>query len=288
MKRAYRFIALILLLALLMSLFPVAVFASDSDSLVSPTLSASDNSSSHADTCPSRKYTDVNPDPSNWYHPHVDYAVEHGLMNGTSATTFNPNGTITRAMVVTILYRMGGSPTMSGNPGYSDVLPGKWYSNAIKWATDTGIATGYGSGKFGPNDPVTREQMATFLMRYAKFKGKNPSATGSLSGYTDAGQVHSWAVDAVRWAVSIGIIQGTSSTTLNPRGNASRAQFATIAHRYMDKYGQQYVLNTNSKKFHYPGCASVSKMKAKNRLDFTGTRDEVISMGYEPCQICSP
>ena len=188
-------------------------------------------------SCPSRVFKDVNPNPSNWYHPHVDYAVEHGLMNGTSATTFEPDGTITRAMVVTILYRMSGEPAVSGAPAFSDVLAGKWYSNAIKWATDKGIAKGVGGGKFDPDAPVTREQMSTFLMRYAKFKGKSTSTSTSLSGYTDAGKVSSWAVDAVKWSVGNGIIVGTSATTLDPESTATRAQFATIVHRYLDKFG---------------------------------------------------
>ena len=194
-----------------------------------------DKASSHEDTCPSKKFTDV--DTSLWYHSHVDYVVEKNLMVGTSATTFEPNSTITRAMVVTILYRMAGSPAVSGSPSYNDVPAATWYSNAVKWATDKGIAYGYGGGKFGPNDPVTREQMAAFLMRYAKFKGKSPSPSGSLSGYTDAGKVSSWAVDAMKWTVANGIIVGTSATTLEPGGNATRAQFAAIAHRYIDKYG---------------------------------------------------
>ena len=158
-------------------------------------------------------------------------------MNGTSATTFEPDGTITRAMVVTILYRMSGEPAVSGNSGFSDVPSGRYYSNAIKWATDKGIAKGVGGGKFEPDAPVTREQMSTFLMRYAKFKGKSTSTSTSLSGYTDAGKVSSWAVDAVKWSVGNGIIVGTTATTLDPGSTATRAQFATIVHRYLDKFG---------------------------------------------------
>ena len=186
--------------------------------------------------CPSKPFKDV--DTSKWYHEHVDYVLENNLMNGTSTTTFKPNDTITRAMVVTILYRMAGEPKVSGKPSYSDVPANKWFSDAIKWATDNGVATGYGNGKFGPSDPVTREQMATFLIRYAEYKGKDTSPVGSLNGYTDAGKVHSWAADAMKWAVGNGIITGKPNSILDPGGKASRAEFATIVHRYLDKFGK--------------------------------------------------
>ena len=181
----------------------------------------------HAAYCPTAGFTDVKPLGSAWYHEDVDYVVEKGYMTGTSTTTFAPNSTLTRAMVVTILYRMAGSPAVSGTSGFSDVPSGKWYANAVTWAKNKGIATGYNSKTFGPEDPVTREQMVTFLYRYA---GK-PSGSGSLSSFTDAGKVGSWALDAMKWAVGKGIIKG-SEGKIDPGGKATRAQFAAIVHRY--------------------------------------------------------
>ena len=182
----------------------------------------------HAAVCPSSKFEDVKPLGSAWYHEDVDYVVEKGYMTGVSATTFAPNKTLTRAMVVTILYRMAGSPAVSGSSGFTDVPSGKWYADAVTWAKNKGIATGYSAKIFGPEDPVTREQMVTFLYRFA---GK-PSGTGSVSSFTDAGKISPWAVDAMKWAVGAGIIKGIGDGTVNPGGTATRAQFAAIVHRY--------------------------------------------------------
>ena len=129
------------------------------------------------------------------------------------------------------------SPSVSGDPSYSDVPACEYYAKGIKWATDKGLAYGYGDGTFGPEDSVTREEMAAFLMRYAKFKGKDVTPTGDLSGYTDVGKISSWATDPMKWVVGKGLIVGTSATTLEPGGTATRAQFAAIIHRYWNKIG---------------------------------------------------
>lgn len=183
--------------------------------------------------CPSEKFTDV--DQSKWYHEGVDYAIKNGLMNGTGANTFAPDATTTRAMVVTILYRLDGEPAVTKNIPFADVPAGKWYSDAINWAAANGIVDGYGNNKFGPDDTITREQMAAILYRYASYKGYNVSDLANLSGYTDAGKVSTWADTAVRWAVSAGLIEGTSGSTLSPSGSATRAQVATILMRFCEE-----------------------------------------------------
>lgn len=170
-----------------------------------------------------------------WYYDAVAYVYENGLMTGTSGTLFSPNATTTRAMIVTILYRLEGSPVANGSAGFTDVAYGTWYTAAVNWAAANEIVTGYGSGKFGPMDPITREQMAAILFRYADFKGMDTSARADLSGYTDAGDISAYAVEAMSWANAEGFITGTTATTLKPQGSATRAQVATILTRYAQK-----------------------------------------------------
>ena len=170
-----------------------------------------------------------------WYYDAVAYVYENGLMTGTSGTLFSPNATTTRAMIVTILYRLEGSPVANGSAGFTDVAYGTWYTAAVNWAAANDIVTGYGSGKFGPMDPITREQMAAILFRYADFKGMDTTARADLSGYTDAGDISAYAVEAMSWANAEGFITGTTATTLKPQGSATRAQVATILTRYAQK-----------------------------------------------------
>ena len=170
-----------------------------------------------------------------WYYDTVAYVYENGLMTGTSGTLFSPNATTTRAMIVTILYRLEGSPVANGSAGFTDVAYGTWYTAAVNWAAANEIVTGYGSGKFGPMDPITREQMAAILFRYADFKGMDTTARADLSGYTDAGDISAYAVEAMSWANAEGFITGTTATTLKPQGSATRAQVATILTRYAQK-----------------------------------------------------
>lgn len=165
-----------------------------------------------------------------WYSEQVDYVYEHGLMGGTSDTTFAPNVTLSRGMMLTILYRMEGEPAVSGT-GFSDVEAGKWYSNAAAWAKQTGVAEGSGDGTLGHADPLTREQMAVMLYRYARLKGYDVSGGGVLSGFGDAAQVSAWAKDAMAWAVGKGLIQGAGGRLL-PGGTADRGQAATVIARF--------------------------------------------------------
>lgn len=170
-----------------------------------------------------------------WYYDAVRYVNESGLMAGTSANTFAPDLTTTRGMIVTILYRLEGSPNIEdeiwGYP-FQDVDAKAYYATAVYWARMNGIVAGYSDELFGPNDTITREQMATILYRYAQHKGYDTTAKADLSKYTDAAQVGSYAVDAIRWANAEGLVNGTSATTLTPKGSATRAQAAVILTRF--------------------------------------------------------
>ena len=184
------------------------------------------------ESCPLAPFADA--DRNAWYHDGVHYCVEKGLMLGTSKTAFSPNTTITRGMIVTILWRLEGSPIVSHLMDYSDVKPEDWCGEAVRWATSTGVATGYGNGTFGPNDPITREQMAAMLWRYAG----SPRADGSLLSFADRAQTSDWAQPAMIWAVKQGLIAGVSHDWLNPRGKATRAQAATILMRFAENMAQ--------------------------------------------------
>lgn len=173
-----------------------------------------------------------------WYYDAVKYVNENGLMAGTSANTFAPDRTTTRGMIVTILYRLEGSPDIEneiwGYP-FKDVDANAYYATAVYWARMNGIVAGYSDELFGPDDIITREQMATILYRYAQYKGYDTTAKADLSRYTDAAQVGSYAVDAIRWANAEGLVNGTSATTLTPKGSATRAQVAVILTRFCQK-----------------------------------------------------
>ena len=175
-------------------------------------------------------FTDVKEE--DWFYEAVKYVVQKGLFAGTSETTFEPNLTMTRSMLVTVLYRLAGSPEVEGSSKFSDVAPNAYYTDAVIWATQNGIVGGYDNGQFGTNDPVSREQMATILYRYAQHMEYDVSLVKGLNDYTDSNQVSSYAVRAMQWAVANGIINGTSSTTLSPQGSATRSQVAVILMRF--------------------------------------------------------
>mgnify|MGYP005755906775 CR=1 FL=1 len=167
-----------------------------------------------------------------WYEEAVQYVYENGLMSGTGDGRFSPEVTTSRAMIVTILYRQAGSPAVTGSAAFTDVEAGTWYTDAVTWASANGIVSGYGEGKFGPNDPITREQMAAILCRYASYKGMDVTKRADLSAFSDAGQVSDYALETMRLAVAEGLITGTSETTLSPAGSATRAQAALILMRF--------------------------------------------------------
>ena len=172
-----------------------------------------------------------------WYADAVQYVYENGMMSGTSETTFSPDLTTTRGMIVTILYRLEGSPDLSNeNLGYpyADVDANAYYADAVYWARQNGIVSGMSAEQFAPNNAITREQMAAILYRYAQFKGYDVSAKADLSVYTDAAQVSTYATNAMAWANGAQLITGTSQATLTPAGNATRAQVATILMRFCE------------------------------------------------------
>ena len=176
----------------------------------------------------------IDVDENDWFYDAVAYAYENSLMAGTSGTTFSPDLTTTRAMIVTILYRLEDTPIVSGGSDFTDVEIGQWYSDAIAWAAANNIVGGYGNGLFGPDDPITREQLAAILYRYAQYKSYDTTASADLSRYTDLGQLSEWAQEAVAWANSEGIISGTSAVTLAPKDSATRAQAAAMMMRFCE------------------------------------------------------
>ena len=180
--------------------------------------------------CPGRKFVDVSA--KAWYHLAVDFAVERGLFGGTSANTFEPDAPMTRAMLVTVLWRYEGKPAAPANT-FSDVKAGTWYSDAVSWASANGVVNGVGGNRFDPDGNITREQMAAILYRYCNGKGIDTSKRGSLSGFPDAGKVSSYAQTAMQWTVAEGIIGGSDGMLL-PQGNATRAQVATILMRFIE------------------------------------------------------
>ena len=172
---------------------------------------------------------------SDWFYDDVRYVYANGIMDGTSSDRFAPNAPLTRAMIVTILYRMAGSPSVSGSSDFTDVAAGKWFAKAVAWAAANGIVNGYGSGLFGPNDPVTREQLAAILYRYAVYGGMTAvTLEENLGSFADTAQLSAYAIQAMNWAVGQGLINGSGSN-LVPKAQATRAQVAAIIHRYLER-----------------------------------------------------
>ena len=177
------------------------------------------------------KFNDVSA--NDWFASAVDYVTGKGMMNGTADNTFSPKANTTRGMVVTVLYRLENQPSTSA-ASFTDVASGAYYANAVAWANANGIVSGYGSGKFGPNDKVTREQLAAILYRYAQYKKYDVSGAKSLDGYTDAQSVSSYAVPALQWANAAGVVTGKSGNKLDPKGNATRAEVAAMLMRFCE------------------------------------------------------
>ena len=172
---------------------------------------------------------------SDWFYNDVRYVYEKGIMDGTGADRFSPNAPLTRAMIVTILYRMAGSPAMSGASDFKDVDSNKWFAKAVAWAAANGIVNGYGDSLFGPNDPVTREQLAAILYRYAVYGGMTAvTLEENLGSFADTAQLSAYAIQAMNWAVGQGLINGSGSN-LVPKAQATRAQVAAIIHRYLER-----------------------------------------------------
>ena len=207
MKTAKRFLSMLLTLCMLLSLLPSTVFAANSNV----------------------PFTDVKE--TDWFYDAVGYVYENGMMSGTGNNQFSPNVTTTRGMIVTILYRLEGSPAVS-TASFDDVAAGEYYANGVSWAAANGVVSGYGNDQFGPNDPITREQMATILYRYAQYKEYETTVSGDVSSFTDGASVSSYAVEPMNWALGTGLLSGVGNNMLNPTGNATRAEAATILTRY--------------------------------------------------------
>ncbi|HWS43128.1 MAG TPA: S-layer homology domain-containing protein [Pseudoflavonifractor sp.] len=177
-------------------------------------------------------FTDVKA--GDWFYDAVKYVAEHALFNGTSATAFSPNADMTRAMLVTALYRLEGKPAVTAANPFADVEDGQWYTDAVLWASSSGIVTGYDSGLFGVDDPITREQLAVILYRYAGVKGYDVAGANDLAAYSDAGSAAPYALSALRWANAGGLVTGRTATALAPSGTATRAEVATILMRFAE------------------------------------------------------
>ena len=247
--------------------------------------------------------------PGSWYEQGVLYVYEKGIMVGTSNTEFSPNTDTTRAMIVTILYRLEGSPEVDSTASFADVPADEWYTDAVSWAAQEGIVNGYGNGNFGPQDSITRQQLAAILCRYTAYKGASVSANGWASSYPDAGSVSAWAVAAMQWAVKEGYITGSvvnGQVFLLPEASASRAQIATILTRYLcnndketldlaalEAYGRDYAASlgftidttmTLANSSYYPGDrVLIRSMEDGRRLvaeNVRGTANNLIGYGY--------
>lgn len=178
------------------------------------------------------QFTDVNE--NDWYYDAVKYVYANGLMSGVSDTTFAPNANTTRGMIVTVLYRMENQPNVTIDNSFKDVKSTDYYGNAIYWAKQNNIVSGYNSTTFAPNDNITREQIAAILYRYAAYKGYSVDKTSDLSNFNDTSNISNYALTPIKWAVSSGLISGMGDSTISPLGNASRAQIATILMRFIE------------------------------------------------------
>ena len=205
MNRAKRLLCVLLTLCMVLAMFPMTALA--------------------VGRLP---FTDVRV--TDWFYNEVQFVYENGIMNGTGNGAFSPDSAVTRGMVVTILHRLEGEPFVSGMV-FDDVDVNAYYGNAVAWACGYGIVNGYGNAKFGPDDPVTREQLAAMLFRYADYTGMDVSSRADLSRYADCESISDYAKDAMAWAVAEGLISGMDSTHLFPTGAATRAQTATILSR---------------------------------------------------------
>ena len=199
--------------------------------LPTPIKPAVDNTKPASDSKPKLPFTDVST--SDWFYSDVMFVYENGLFSGTDSRSFSPNASMTRAMLVTVLYRLEGEPAGTGSSSFSDVSSGSYYEKAVAWAAANGIVTGTGSTSFSPDAKVTREQLAAILYRYAQYKKLDTDAGAKLDSFSDAGNVSGYASEALSWAVSEGLINGASGR-LMPKGDATRAQVAAILHRFVE------------------------------------------------------
>ena len=192
-----------------------------------------DASCNGGDGCPLEEFSDL--DSSFWYHDGVHYCLENGIMNGVGGGLFSPDGFLTRGMLVTVLYRIEGEPALRNDCVFYDVAPGSWYEKAVVWASGMGLVNGYGDGRFGPDDLITREQMTAIFFRYAEAVGRDTANRADLSGFLDGYSVSDWAKESMSWAKAEGLINGVTDELLDPTGRATRAQTAAVLFRFFGK-----------------------------------------------------
>lgn len=187
--------------------------------------------------CPALAFSDL--DTSMWYHPYVDYAIKNGLMGGTGGGMFSPDGTLTRAEVITVLWRMEGEPKVSYAINFTDVAEGQWYTDVIRWAVREKIMEGLGNGTFAPNASITWEQLVVILYRYAVYKGYDVTAKGDPAALMDASKISSWADEAMEWACGARLIQYNGGNPTIPNGTTKRCEFAATAMRFLENIADQ-------------------------------------------------
>ena len=180
-----------------------------------------------------------------WSYPYIKYVTDNGLMNGTSADRFEPESTMTRAMVVTVLHRLQGEPAVQYKSVFSDVKKGTWYTDAVLWAAEKGIVNGKGDNKFAPMEDITREQLAAIMMRYAPLEYIITEERADIKGFADYKKITKYAREAMAWANAVDIVSGVTEDTLAPQDGATREQFATILKRFKeyDNYKYEVVYN---------------------------------------------
>ena len=183
------------------------------------------------DNCPCLKFYDL--DPTMWYHRGVDYVLNRGMMNGVATTQFAPDWDVTRAMLVTVLWRAEGKPA-GADTTFTDLEDGLYYVDAVKWAAANGVVNGYSDTVFAPNDAITREQFAAIMYRYAKNKGYDVTVgeNTNILSYSDYDAISEYAIEAMQYTLGSGLIKGRTETTLNPKDNTTRAEMATILYRF--------------------------------------------------------
>ena len=191
-----------------------------------------DDGSDRPSTSTDMPFDDV--DTGDWYYEAVEYVYENNLMNGVDSGSFEPDATLTRGMMVTLLWRLEGSPVPGSEVAFDDVSDGQWYADAVGWAVSEGIVNGVSGTEYAPNANITREQLATMLCRYAEYKGCDVSGSADLSAYADSAGISSYAASPLAWAVSSGLVNGVGDNSLLPQGSATRAQAATILMRFIE------------------------------------------------------
>ena len=199
---------------------------------IKPSVSDYQNKVAEPADCPSRAFPDL--DTGKWYHRFVDYAIENGLMGDAGDGAFSPNGTLTRAQVITVLWRLEGEPQATNAISFTDVAESAWYTDVIRWAVREGIMGGYDDGSFGPNNPIKWQELAAILYRYAGYKGYDVTAKGDPASFTDPAEIGGWAYEAMQWAAGKDLIRDDGGGAIHPAGNIKRCEFAATIMRFME------------------------------------------------------